>query len=263
MTWLEALILGIIQGLAEFLPISSSGHLEIGKVVLGIENREDLSFAVAVHGGTVLSTILVFRKDLANILLAVLKFKPGEELSYFMRILLSTIPVLIVGIFFKDYVESFFTGNLILVGSMLLITAGLLAYAQYSPVRGKSIGYKESIIIGISQAVAVLPGISRSGATIATGLILGVKKEEVARFSFLMVLIPIIGANLLDLISQDGAGSEFIGWAPILIGFFTAFAVGYLACSWMINIVKRGKLIYFALYCILAGLTALGFGIFQ
>lgn len=261
MSWLEALILGVVQGLAEFLPISSSGHLEIGKVILDIENKEDLSYAVAVHGGTVLSTILVFRKDLARILFSVLKFKASEEMTYFLRILLSTVPVLIIGVFFKDYVESFFTGNLIFVGLMLMITAGLLAFAQFSPPKEKTIGYKESLIIGIAQAIAVLPGISRSGATIASGLILGVKKEEVARFSFLMVLIPIIGANFLDLLSFETAGNEFIGWSPILIGFFSAFVIGYLACSWMINIVKKGKLLYFAVYCLLAGSTALIFGL--
>jgi undecaprenyl-diphosphatase len=262
MTWFEALILGVVQGLAEFLPISSSGHLEIGKVILNIQNKEDLSFAVAVHGGTVLSTILVFRNDLAKLLLGVFKFQKNEEMSYFLKILASMLPVLIVGLFFKEQVESFFTGNMILVGSMLIITASLLFFAHFSPSKEKKIGYKESIIIGISQAIAVLPGISRSGATIATGLILGVKKEEIARFSFLMVLIPIIGANFLDITSMDSANSEFIGWMPILIGFFTAFAVGYLACSWMINVVKKGKLLYFAMYCLLVGLATLTYVLF-
>jgi undecaprenyl-diphosphatase len=262
MTWFEALILGVVQGLAEFLPISSSGHLEIGKVILNIQNKEDLSFAVAVHGGTVLSTILVFRNDLAKLLLGVFKFQKNEEMSYFLKILASMLPVLIVGLFFKEQVESFFTGNMILVGSMLIITASLLFFAHFSPSKEKKIGYKESIIIGISQAIAVLPGISRSGATIATGLILGVKKEEIARFSFLMVLIPIIGANFLDITSMDSANTEFIGWMPILIGFFTAFAVGYLACSWMINVVKKGKLLYFALYCLLVGLATLTYVLF-
>ncbi len=257
MTWFEALILGIIQGLAEFLPISSSGHLEIGKVLLNIEDKEDLSFTVAVHGATVLSTIVVFWKDLLNLGKSFFSFKKSPENDYLLRIFISMIPVLIIGVFFKDQVEALFTGNLLLVGFALLITAGLLMFAHFSKTRNREIGIVDSIVIGIAQAVAVVPGISRSGATIATGLILGVKKEEVARFSFLMVLIPILGANFLDIISGDHSSQQFIGWLPIIIGFISAFTVGYLACSWMINIVKKGKIIYFAIYCLIVGLSAI------
>jgi undecaprenyl-diphosphatase len=256
MDWLEALILGIIQGLTEFLPVSSSGHLELGKAVLRVNAEKSLIFTVVVHGATVLSTIVVFRKDVWNIIAGVFKFSWNEETKYFARLLFSMIPVLIIGIFFAEEVEAFFTGNIVFVGSMLLVTSALLALT-YLPVRSRrKINFLDSLIIGIAQAAAVLPGISRSGATISTGLIIGNKKENIARFSFLMVLIPIIGANAKDLLS-GGAAESSVGVLPLLIGFIAAFVSGLLACKWMINLVKKGKLLYFSIYCFIVGIIAI------
>lgn len=257
MSWLEALILGIIQGLTEFLPVSSSGHLEIGKALLGVEAKESLTFSIVVHGATVLSTIVVFRKDLWELILGVLKFKWNWETRYVAMIFLSMIPVLFVGAFLKDEVEGLFDGNIRFVGVMLLVTAGLLAFSHYSKKREKEVNFGRAFIIGIAQALAVLPGISRSGATIATGLISGVKKEKVARFSFLMVLIPIIGANLLDIMDREPTTQTSIGAGALLIGFVAAFLSGWAACKWMIKIVSKSKLVYFAIYCAIVGTIAI------
>lgn len=252
MSILEAIILGIIQGLTEFLPVSSSGHLELGKAMLGIEATEEITFTVVVHGATVLSTIVVLRKEILEIFSGVFKFKWNNETQYVAMILLSMIPVGIIGFFFKDEVKSFFNNNVMLVGCMLLITAILLAITYYVKKTEKEVSYKNSLLIGIAQAVAVLPGISRSGATIAIGLLLGVKKETIAKFSFLMVLIPIIGANLKDIASGEMAEST-VGVMPLVCGFLAAFISGVFACKWMLGIVKKGKLIYFAAYCALVG----------
>jgi undecaprenyl-diphosphatase len=258
MDLLHALILGIIQGLTEFLPVSSSGHLEIGKVLLGVEIEESLSFSVAVHGATMLSTLVVFRKDIAQIITGVLKFKWNTEMRFAVMILISMIPVGLVGIFFKDSVETLFNGNMLLVGCMLLVTATLLGLSTIIKHNNeKPIGFFDSLIIGVAQAFAVLPGISRSGATIATGLMLGNSKPEVARFSFLMVLLPILGANMLDILKGDFASEVGAGIPAIAIGFVAAFVVGFLACTWMISLVKKGKLIWFAAYCALAGSVAI------
>jgi undecaprenyl-diphosphatase len=255
---LQALILGIIQGLTEFLPVSSSGHLEIGKVLLGVDVEETLSFSIAVHGATVLSTIVVFRNDIVSIIKGLFQFSWNDETKLVAMILFSMIPVAIVGIFFKDQVETLFTGNLLLVGSMLLVTASLLALSSIiKHKKEKSIGFFDSLIIGVAQAIAVVPGISRSGATIATGLLLGKKRPEVARFSFLMVLVPILGANLLDLLKGDfssEAGTEIL---PLAVGFIAAFVVGVLACSWMVSLIKKGKLLWFAIYCSVVGLVSI------
>ncbi len=259
MTWIEALILGVIQGLTEFLPVSSSGHLEIGKHILGVEFAENLTFTVVVHGATVLSTIVVFWKTIMELFSELFKFKWNESTQYIAKIFLSMIPVLIVGLFFKDQVESLFDGNILFVGCMLLITAGLLAFTYYAKDRQKDISFKDSLIIGIAQAIAVIPGISRSGATIATGLYLGNKKELIAKFSFLMVLIPIIGANVMDVLDSDITATVSTSTLPLIIGFIAAFITGLLACTWMINIVKRGKLIYFAAYCFVIGTLAIVF----
>lgn len=257
MNEIQALVLGIIQGLTEFLPVSSSGHLEIGHAFLGVKSTSNLLFAVTVHVATVLSTAVVFRKDILVLLKDLLAFKRNESTIYILRLLFSAIPVLILGVFFAEEIEQFFTGNLLLVGSMLLITAGLLAFAHFAPKGEREITFGRSLIIGIAQAMAVMPGISRSGATIATGLLLKTKKEDVARFSFLMVLVPILGAAFLDLMGGDFSGETSISATSLFVGFFAAFVSGLLACSWMIRIVKRGKLIYFAIYCLIIGLIAI------
>ncbi|MFW5831004.1 MAG: undecaprenyl-diphosphate phosphatase [Prolixibacteraceae bacterium] len=257
MSEIQALLLGIMQGLTEFLPVSSSGHLEIGHAVLGIKTGHNLPFAVAVHLATVLSTIVVFRKDIAYLLTGLMKFQWNESTQFIAKLLFSALPVLVLGLFFRTEIEFFYTANLLLVGSMLLLTASLLAFAHWTKKSTKEITFAKAFIIGIAQAMAVLPGISRSGATIATGLLLKNNKEDVARFSFLMVLIPILGAAFLDLVSGDFAEANSIGVAPLVIGFLAAFISGLAACSWMIKIIKRGKLIYFAIYCFIVGLIAI------
>jgi len=264
MTWLEALILGIIQGLTEFLPVSSSGHLEIGKALLGTEAKENMLFTVIVHGATVLSTIVVFRKTILQLVKGVLKFKYNEEMEYFFLIVVSMLPVLVVGLFFKDEVESFFDGNLLFVGAMLILTGALLAFTYFSKPKEKNINYKSAFIIGIAQAIAVLPGISRSGSTIAVALLAGINKEKAAKFSFLMVLPPILGANLLTVkdIFEQPASTGNISATVLIVGFLAAFLAGIAACTWMINIVKKGKLIWFAIYCVLAGLIAVTYSLF-
>jgi len=260
MNWLQAFILGIVQGLTEFLPVSSSGHLELGHAILGVENQENLLFDLVVHGGTVLSTIIIFRKDIIDIFKGLFSFKRNEETRFVSKLMLSALPVGFVGIFFKEEVESLFGGNLIFVGSMLLITATLLSFTFFAKTRHKeSISYLDTIIIGVAQAFAVLPGISRSGSTIATGILLGNNKGRVARFSFLMVLIPIIGANLLEILGGEFQGGSVDAF-PLVTGFLASFLSGLAACKWMIDIVKRGKLIYFAIYCAVVGLIAIFVG---
>ncbi|MFO7852269.1 MAG: undecaprenyl-diphosphate phosphatase [Bacteroidota bacterium] len=260
MNLLEAIILGIIQGLTEFLPVSSSGHLEIGKYLFDIEAQSSFAYSVAVHGATVLSTLLVFRKEVASLTRGTLKFRMNSETHYVLKIIVSMVPVVIVGLFFEDEVASLFNGNIIFVGSMLLVTAGLLIVSSVMKDRRKEINYFHAFIIGIAQAFAVLPGISRSGATISTGLMLGNKKENLARFSFLMILIPIIGANILKLIRGDFSADSSVGPLAIIAGFIAAFITGYIACRWMINIVKRGKLYWFGIYCLIIGSIAIIFG---
>lgn len=262
MGWLEALILGIIQGLTEFLPVSSSGHLEIGKVILGVNAEKSLVYTVVVHGATVMSTIVVFRKDIIQLLKGLFEFKWNNETKYITKLVVSMIPVIILGLTFAEEIESFFTGNLLLVGSMLIITALLLTFSYYAKQRDKKISYADSFIIGIAQAFAVLPGISRSGATISTGLLLKNKKDGIAKFSFLMVLVPIIGANLKDFLDGKFTDESGVGVGALIIGFIAAFISGLLACKWMIGIVKKGKLIYFAIYCLIVGVLAISYQLF-
>ncbi|RUA34773.1 MAG: UDP-diphosphatase [Bacteroidetes bacterium] len=257
---LEAIILGIIQGLSEFLPVSSSGHLEIGAVLLNAHTSESLLFSVLVHAATALSTIIVFRKDIANIFKGIFTFKWNESYDFSVKIILSMIPIAIIGIFFEEQVESFFTGNLILVGSMLLVTAVLLAFTQLvKDKQGGPVKYWQALIIGIAQSIAILPGISRSGATIATALLIGVNKEKAARFSFLMVLIPILGASLLKLLDylEEPAVAHQTSGLVLFTGFLMAFLAGLFACKAMIKIVKEGKLVYFAIYCAIVGSIAI------
>lgn len=256
MSLLEAIILGIIQGLTEFLPVSSSGHLELGKAVLGVEANEDVTYTVVVHGATVLSTIVVFYSEIISLIRGAFAFRWNESTRYIALLLLSSLPVVLIGLFFKEQVESLFNNNILLVGCMLLCTGALLSFTYYAPKEGAPVTAKSAFIIGISQAIAVLPGISRSGSTIATGLLLGVDKAKAARFSFLMVLIPIIGANAKDIL-DGGMAQSTVGAVPLLAGFLTAFVSGVLACKWMIAVVTRGKLIYFAYYCFTIGAVAL------
>lgn len=259
MNYLEALILGIIQGLTEFLPVSSSGHLEIGKAILGVQVEDNLVFTVVVHAGTVLSTIIVFRKYILDLLKGLTKFKYNEETKYVCKIALSMVPVGIVGVFFKDDVEALFaTDNMMfLVGCCLLFTAAILAFTYYAKEKQKDVSYRDAFLIGVAQTCAILPGLSRSGSTIATGLLLGNKKENIARFSFLMVLVPILGENILSLLKGDLAANASISAGVLAVGFLSAFISGLLACSWMVKIVSKGKLIYFAIYCLIVGLISI------
>lgn len=255
MSTIQAIILGIIQGLTEFLPVSSSGHIELGKAILGIEVKESLEFTIAVHAATVLSTIVVFRKDILELLGGFFKFRMNNETHFIFKILISTIPVLFIGLLFKDQVETLFEGNLLIVGSMLLVTAILLTLSKYlQKATTRPIGYRDSIIIGIAQAIAVLPGLSRSGSTISTGLMLGNHRDEVAKFSFLMVIIPILGAAFLDVVKSDFGT---VSLPSIVAGFIAAFISGYIACSWMVKLVKKGNLIWFAIYCAIVGVIAI------
>ena len=263
MSWFEALILGLVQGLTEFLPVSSSGHLAIGKALFGIESG-DLRFEIIVHAATVLATIVVFRREIWRLLQGLFKFKLNAETRYILLILISMIPVFVVGMFFKDYVEAIFGEGLVVVGCALLVTALLLflseALGRRKAEEGDQITWKSALWMGLAQAVAVIPGLSRSGSTIATGLLCGVKKSEVAQFSFLMVLIPILGEAFLDVAGGDAAVST-VGALPLVIGFLAAFVSGLFACKVMIALVKKAKLKWFALYCVAAALFCLIYGL--
>ncbi len=260
MSWFEALVLGIVQGLTEYLPVSSSGHLAIGSALFGIQGEENLAFTIVVHVATVFSTLVVLWKEIEWIFSGLFKFKMNDETRYVVNILISMIPIGIVGVFFKDAVEDIFGSGLLVVGCMLLLTATLLAFSYYAkPRRKENISMKDAFVIGLAQACAVTPGLSRSGTTIATGLLLGNNKEKLAQFSFLMVIPPILGEALLD-VMKAVKGEAVAGEIPTLslvAGFIAAFVSGCIACKWMINIVKKGKLIYFAIYCAIAGLVTI------
>lgn len=273
MSTLEALLLGLLQGLTEYLPVSSSGHLTIGSALLGIETEENLMFTVAVHVATVLSTIAVLGHEIFRLLKGSLSPLGGGkgldrlngEQRYVLNILVSMIPIGIVGVFFKDKVEEIFGAGLTVVGCSLLLTAALLAFSYYARPRQKeTISLRDAFIIGLSQALAVLPGLSRSGTTIATGLLLGNKKSSMAQFSFLMVIPPILGEALLDIMkaAKEGMEAAFgdLSASALITGFAAAFVSGVIACKWMISIVQKGKLIYFAYYCLLAGIATLLLG---
>ena len=260
MDWFEALILGLIQGLTEYLPVSSSGHLAIGSALFGVEGEENLAFTIVVHVATVLSTLVILWKEIDWLFKGLFKFRMNDETRYVLNILISMVPIGIVGVFFKDKVEEIFGSGLLVVGCCLLLTALLLAFSYYyKPKQKESIGMKDAFIIGLAQACAVLPGLSRSGSTIATGLLLGCDKARLAQFSFLMVIPPILGEALLDGMKMM-KGEAVAGDIPTLslvVGFLAAFASGCLACKWMLNIVKRGKLLYFAIYCAVVGALTL------
>jgi len=251
MSIFEALILGIIQGLTEFLPVSSSGHLELGSVILGTKTSDNLLFSILVHAATALSTIIIFRQQIIELLVDLFKFEWNESTRYIAMIILSMIPVGIIGVFFEDKVESLFSGQILLVSIMLIITGTLLLISNYTKPKDGSVNFPKALIIGLAQSIAIMPGISRSGATITTGLFLGVERSKAAKFSFLMVLPPILGAALLktlDLLKAPEMTTS-ISSTALIVGFIAAFVSGLIACKWMINLVKRGKLIYFAYYC--------------
>ena len=261
MSWLEALVLGILQGLTEYLPVSSSGHLAIGSALFGINGEENLTFTIVVHIATVLSTLVILWKEIAWIVKGLFKFKLNDETRYVINIIISMIPIGIVGVFFKDDVEEIFGSGLTIVGIMLLLTAALLAFSYYAKPRVKqNISLRDAFIIGIAQACAVMPGLSRSGSTIATGLLLGNSKQSLAQFSFIMVIPPILGEALLDglkIVKDASAAEAEISTLALAVGFLAAFLSGCAACKWMISIVRRGKLIWFALYCAIVGIITL------
>lgn len=270
MEWYEAVLLGLIQGLTEFLPVSSSGHLEIGKVLLGVETTDDLLFTTMVHAATVLSTILVFRKQIWDLLkgffcgLKGIRIEKGalvcnDQTDYLLKIVVSMIPIFVVGVFFKDQVESLF-GSIMVVGVALIVTAALLFFSDMASKPRKNakentyrngISYWQAFVIGIGQSVAVIPGLSRSGTTISTGLICGVKREAMAQFSFLMVLVPILGETFLEILGGE-FGASSVGALPLVLGFVSAFLSGLFACKAMVALVKKARLSWFALYCLLA-----------
>lgn len=272
---LNALIMGIVQGLAEFLPISSSGHLEIVGHLLGLDLNPEASmeFDVLLHVATVLSTIVILWREFAPLCVSFFTWRRDDNFSLVMKILVSCIPVAIVGLCFKDFIEGFFDKNMTVIGICLLVTAALLSFSYFTrtrplekdarkPYRPRDISFADAFIIGCAQAVAVLPGLSRSGTTIATGILIGDKREQVARFSFLMVIIPILGQAMLDIkdyITEPAAqaAEAAVGFAPMAVGFLASFVVGCAACKWMLDIVKKGKLIWFAAYCLVAGMLCI------
>jgi undecaprenyl-diphosphatase len=257
MTWFDALILGIIQGLTEFLPVSSSGHLELSKSILGDNSvpSESLLFTVMVHAATALSTLVVFRKDVFKILKGLFAFKRNEEFLFSLKIILSMIPAAVIGLLFNDEIEMLFGGQSLLVGSMLIITGLLLFLADKAKNTNRSVSFPNALIIGIAQAVAILPGISRSGATIATSVLLGVDREKAARFSFLMVVPLILGKMAKDLMDGNIAaqGDKML---VLFVAFLSAFLTGLIACRWMIKLVRKSQLRYFAYYCFAVGALA-------
>jgi undecaprenyl-diphosphatase len=263
MSYLEAIVLGVIQGLTEFLPISSSGHLEIVKALFGnhSEVEESLFLTILLHVATALSTVVVFRKEIFEILKGLLQFNKNESTSFLLKIILSMIPAALVGLFFQDEIEQLFSQNLILVGLMLLITALFLFLADKARNKNNEVSSINAIILGIVQAIAILPGISRSGSTIATAVILGIDREKAARFSFLMVL-PLIFGSMSKTILDSNLVIQKIELFPLILSFFSAFLTGIIACKWMIALVKNSKLKYFSIYCLVVGIIAIIYGLF-
>ncbi|HUW92927.1 MAG TPA: undecaprenyl-diphosphate phosphatase [Bacteroidales bacterium] len=257
MNWYEALIFGMVQGLTEFLPVSSEGHLEIVKYFFG-DIEESFLFSVVVHGATVLSIITVFWREILKLTRGVMQFTMNEETNYALKLIVSMIPVIIVGFTVKDFVEGLFVADMTITGSFLLVTALFLAVGHFVRKGAREITYTGAFLIGIAQALAVLPGLSRSGTTISTGLMLGYRKEELTKFSFLMVIVPILGASVVEIMTTK-AGAVDVVLFPLMIAFVTAFITGYFACRWMIKIVSRGKLIWFAVYCTAVGLALILF----
>ncbi len=272
MTVIEAILLGIIQGITEFLPISSDGHLELGKALLGIQSADNLMFVVLVHGATVLSIIILFWKDIFFLLKQLFRFRVNEHTRYIAKLAISMIPVGLVGVFLEDYVAALFGGKVILVGILLIINGFILLASNWRVkeyTNGK-VSFSDALLIGIAQSVAVLPGISRSTCTISTALMLGVERTEAARFSLLMVIVPILGATMLkakDLFEATGSASAATASGetalPYVVGFLAAFLTGLLACRWLVILVKRGKFSYFAYYCFAVGIAAVIWGLLR
>ena len=259
---IQAAILGVVQGLTEFLPVSSSGHLELGKVILGTDHLsadESMMMTVVLHAATALSTIVVFRKDIGELISGILKFSWNEETRFAAKIIVSMIPAVIVGLCFESQIESWFTGNLLLVGGMLCVTGVLLFLADRARDTDKQVGFVTAMIVGVSQAVAIMPGISRSGATISTSVLLGVDRLRAARFSFLMVVPLILGKMAKDILSGEFSASASDDLPSLAIGFVAAFLTGMLACRWMIALVRSSKLWWFAIYCLIVGAIAIGY----
>tara|TARA_X000000368_G_scaffold76578_1_gene56980 strand:+ start:65 stop:856 length:792 start_codon:yes stop_codon:yes gene_type:complete len=257
MDWIEAFILGVIQGLTEFLPVSSSGHLELAKLILPSQytGESSMLMTVVLHFATALSTVVIFRKELLQIIKGLFQFQWNDASKFSLKIIISMIPAALVGVFFDDIIESFFDGAILLVGSMLLVTGGLLFLADKTKNTTKEVSFFHSIIIGISQAIAILPGVSRSGATIGTSVLLGIDREKAARFSFLMVVPLIFGKIAKDILS-DKFIIEGVEITALSVGFVAAFITGLVACTWMISLVKRSKLVYFSFYCFVVGTAA-------
>jgi len=256
---LEAFILGLIQGFTEFLPISSSGHIEIGTYLLNVDPSDNLIFQLIVHAATTLSTIIVFRKDIGDLFKGIFNLQWSESKEYVLKLIISAIPLAFVGLFFEDYINELFAGRVFFIGFMFLITALLLSLTYWNKGKGTDVTYGKAMLIGCAQAIALLPGISRSGTTIASALLIGVDRYKATRFSFLMILMPLVGASLLQLLKyfKDPTITGNISGMAIIVGFLAAFISGWISCQWMIKIVKEGKLIYFAIYLAVVGLIAI------
>lgn len=263
MSLIEAIILGILQGLTEFLPVSSSGHIELGKALLNVQGADDATFTIIVHGATVLSIMVVFWKTIWELLQGLFRFQWDTETQYIVKLALSMVPVGLVGVFFEDEINALFEGRIVMVGCFLILTGGILFLTKLERKETKGVGFKDALIIGVMQAIAILPGISRSGTTISTALALGISREKATRFSFLMVLAPILGATILkakDLMEVGGSATQDITAISYLAGFIAAFLSGVIACNWMIALVNKGKILYFSIYCFIIGAIAIGYG---
>jgi undecaprenyl-diphosphatase len=264
MSWIEALILGLLQGLTEFLPVSSSGHLELGGVLFGMQDPDAFfTFNILVHGATFMSVVVVFWKDIRELIVNFFRFQWNAETKFVLLLLVSAFPVAIIGLLFEEQIESLFSGRIVLVGFMLLVTATLLFLTRFAPKNNKDINLKSALIIGLAQTIAVMPGISRSGATISTALYLGIERGKAIRFSFLMVLIPVFGANFLKIMKMSGDTALVnIDTTPLIIGTLAAFIAGLAACKWMLSIVRKGNIAWFSIYCLIIGLIAIFTGLY-
>ena len=258
---IDAILVGIVQGLTEFLPVSSSGHIEIAEAILDVNQEESMMMTIVLHFATALSTVVVYFKDIVQIFKGIFKFNDNEESRFALKIIISMIPAALVGFFLEDWLETLFDGQILLVGCMLLITAVLLYFADKAKNTDKPVSFKDAAIIGIAQAIAILPGISRSGATISTSVLLGDDRAKAARFSFLMV-IPLIFGAIAKKIMDSGGAIEFGNGTALLAGFIAAFVAGIIACKWMIALVKKAKLTYFAVYCLIVGSLAIIYSLF-